>query len=101
MLTKSIVMIVNEVKCIFMYLNLMTVWLFKHCCTDGEQGWKSHGEKALCVVLIDRRDSYRGQSMEGDSGIFGMCNKCLISSTSVLALVCVQINDGFQFIGFK
>ena len=33
-----------------------------------------------------------GQSMEGGSGIFGMCNKCLISSTSVLASVCVEIN---------
>ena len=30
-----------------------------------------------------------GQSMEIGSGIFGMCNKCLISSTSVLVLVCV------------
>ena len=34
-----------------------------------------------------------GQSMEGGIGIFGMCNNCLISSTSVLALVCVEIND--------
>ena len=34
-----------------------------------------------------------GQSMEGGSGIFGMCNKCLISSTSVLALFCVEINE--------
>ena len=33
------------------------------------------------------------QSMEGGSGIFGMCNNCLISSTSVLALVCVEINE--------
>ena len=34
-----------------------------------------------------------GQSMEGGSGIFGMCNNCLVSSTSVLTLVCVEIND--------
>ena len=33
------------------------------------------------------------QSMEGGSGIFGMCNNYLISSISVLALVCVEIND--------
>ena len=38
-------------------------------------------------------DISQGQSMEGGSGIFGMCNNCLISSTSVLALVCVEIND--------
>ena len=37
--------------------------------------------------------SIGGQSMERGSGIFGMCNNCLISSTSVLALVCVEIND--------
>ena len=35
----------------------------------------------------------QGQSMEGGSGIFGMCNKCLISSTSYLALVCVELNE--------
>ena len=34
-----------------------------------------------------------GQSMEGGSVIFCMCNNCLISSTSVLALVCVEINE--------
>ena len=33
-----------------------------------------------------------GKSMEGGGGIFGMCNKCLFSSTSVLGLVCVEIN---------
>ena len=37
--------------------------------------------------------SIGGQSMEGGSGIFGMCNNFLISSTLVLALVCVEIND--------
>ena len=37
--------------------------------------------------------SIGGQSMEGGSGMFGMCNICLISSTSVLALFCVEIND--------
>ena len=37
--------------------------------------------------------SIGGQSMEGGSGIFGMCNNCLISSTSVIALVYVEIND--------
>ena len=31
--------------------------------------------------------------MEGGGGIFGMFNKCLISSTLVLALVCVEINE--------
>ena len=34
-----------------------------------------------------------GQSIEGASGIFGICNNCLISSTSVLALGCVEINE--------
>ena len=34
-----------------------------------------------------------GQSIEGASGIFGMCNNYLISSTSVLALGCVEINE--------
>ena len=34
-----------------------------------------------------------GRSMEGGSGIFGTCNNYLISSTSVLALVCVEINE--------
>ena len=37
--------------------------------------------------------SIEGKSMEGGSGTFSMCNNCLISSTSVLALVCVEIND--------
>ena len=60
MLEKSIVMIVNEMKCIFMHINFMNAWLFKHFCTCGEQGWKIHGKKAFCVVLIDRGDSYRG-----------------------------------------
>ena len=30
-----------------------------------------------------------GKSMEGGSGMFGMCNNYLISSITVLALVCV------------
>ena len=34
-----------------------------------------------------------GQSIEGASGILGICSNCLISSTSVLALVCVEINE--------
>ena len=34
-----------------------------------------------------------GQSIEGASGIFGICNNYLISSTSVLALVFVEINE--------
>ena len=34
-----------------------------------------------------------GQSIEGASGIFGICNNCLISTTSVLALGCVEINE--------
>ena len=37
--------------------------------------------------------SIGGQSMEGGSGIFGMCNNCLIYSTSVLALFFVEINE--------
>ena len=37
--------------------------------------------------------SIGGQSIEGASGIFGICNNCLIYSTSVLALVCVEINE--------
>ena len=34
-----------------------------------------------------------GQSIEGASGVFGICNNCLISSTLVLALGCVEINE--------
>ena len=59
-LAKFVVMIVDEVKCIFMYLVLMNACFFKHCCTCGEQGWKGHGKKEFCVVLIDRGDAYRG-----------------------------------------
>ena len=33
-----------------------------------------------------------GQSIEGASGVFDICNNYLISSTSVLALVCAEIN---------
>ena len=33
-----------------------------------------------------------GQSIEGSSGVFVICNNCLISSTSVLELGCVEIN---------
>ena len=34
-----------------------------------------------------------GQSIEGASEVFGICNNCLIFSTSVLALGCVEINE--------
>ena len=34
-----------------------------------------------------------GQSIEGASGLFGIFNNFLISSTSVLALGCVEINE--------
>ena len=34
-----------------------------------------------------------GQSMEGGSGIFGMCNNYLISSTLVLEFVCIEIKE--------
>ena len=34
-----------------------------------------------------------GQSMQGGSGISGVRMKCLISSASVLALFCVEINE--------
>ena len=34
-----------------------------------------------------------GQSIEGGSGVFGICNNFLISSTSVPALGCVEINE--------
>ena len=33
------------------------------------------------------------QSMEGNSGISSVCMKHLISSTSLLALFCVEINE--------
>ena len=32
-----------------------------------------------------------GQSMEGESGLSGMCKKCLISSTSYLEFLCIEI----------
>ena len=37
--------------------------------------------------------SIGGQSIEGASGVFVICNNCLISSTLILALVCVEINE--------
>ena len=33
---KSVVMVVDEVKCILVHLNLMKTWLFEHCNTYGE-----------------------------------------------------------------
>ena len=94
MLPKYVVMIVNEVNFIFVHLNLMNVWLCKHCCTYGEQGWKSHGKKDLCGVLIDREYVYRGgELMDGGSGVFGVRMKCLTSSTLVLALFSVELNE--------
>ena len=34
-----------------------------------------------------------GQSIEGGNGVFGVCNNCLISSTSILELGGVEINE--------
>ena len=34
-----------------------------------------------------------GQSIEGASGVFGICNNCLIYSTSILSLGYVEINE--------
>ena len=55
--------------------------------------WEKKLKNTWKEGLIIGNISIGGQSMEGGSGIFGMCNNYLISSTSVLALVCVEIND--------
>ena len=74
-LYKSIVMIVNEVKCIFMHLNLMNAWLFKPCNTCGPVGnkvGKSIEKIPSMLYSLIRELSIGGQSMEGDSGLSGM-----------------------------
>ena len=59
----------------------------------GNKVGKSMETRPLVLYSLIGDIYIGGQSMEGGSGIFGMCNNCLISSTSVLALVCVEIND--------
>ena len=76
-----------------MHINLMNAWLFKHCCTYGEKVGKSMEISPSVLYSLIGEMPIGGQSMEAGSGIFGMCNNCLISSTSILALVCVEINE--------
>ena len=93
MLAKSIVMIVNEVKCIFVHFNFMNAWLFRHSAHVGNKVGKTMEIRPSVLYSLIGEMHIGVQSMEGGSGIFGMCNKCLISSTSVLTLVCVEINE--------
>ena len=59
----------------------------------GKKVGKSMERSPYVLYSLIGDISIRGKSMEGGSGIFVMCNNCLISSTSILALVCVEIND--------
>ena len=59
----------------------------------GNKVGKSMERRPYVLYSLIGGISIGGQSMEGGSGIFGMCNNCLISSTSVIALVCVEINE--------
>ena len=54
---------------------------------------KSMERRTVVLYSLIGDISIGGQSMEGGSGIFCMCNNYIISSTSVLALVCVEINE--------
>ena len=58
----------------------------------GNKVGKSMERRPSVLYLLIGDISIGGQSMEGGSGIFGMCNNCLIYSTSFLTLVCVEIN---------
>ena len=60
----------------------------------GNKAGKTMERRPFLLYSLIREIPIGGQSMEGGSGIFGMCNNCLISSTPVLELVCVEINDG-------
>ena len=59
----------------------------------GNKVGKTMERRPFVLYSLIRNISIGGQSMEGGSGIFGMCNNCLIYSTLVLALVYVEIND--------
>ena len=59
----------------------------------GNKVGKSMERRTSMLYSLIGEISIGGKSMEGGSGIFGMCNNCLIYSTSVIALVCVEIND--------
>ena len=59
----------------------------------GNKVGKAMERRASMLYSLIGDISIGAQSMEGHSGIFGMCNNCLISSTSVLALACVEINE--------
>ena len=59
----------------------------------GNKVGKAIERSPSMLYSLIRDISIGGQSMEGGGGIFGMCNNYLIYSTSVLALVCVEINE--------
>ena len=52
----------------------------------GNKFGKSMERRPSVLYSLIGDISIGGQSMEGGSGIFGMCNNCLISLTSVLSL---------------
>ena len=94
MLAKSVVMIVNEVKCIFVHLNFMNAWFFLSIVAPvGNKVGKAMERRPFVLYSLIGKMPIVGKSMEGGSGIFGMCNKCLIYSTLVLTLFCVEINE--------
>ena len=59
----------------------------------GNKVGKSMERSPSMLYSLIRDISIGGQSVEGGGGIFGMCNNYLISSTSVLPLVCVEIKE--------
>ena len=59
----------------------------------GNQVGKSMERRRYVLYSLIRDIPIGGKSMEGSSGMSGVRKKRLISSTSVLALVCVEIND--------
>ena len=81
MLAKSVVMIVNEVKCIFMHGCLSIA------APVGNKVGKAIERRPSMLYLLIGEMPIGGQSMEGGSGISGMRKKRLISSSSVLEFI--------------
>ena len=59
----------------------------------GNKVGKTMERSASMLYELIAKITIGGELMEGGSGIFGMCNNYLIYSTSILALVCVEINE--------
>ena len=62
----------------------------------GNKVGKSVERRPYVLYSLIREMPIGVQSMEAGSGIFKLCNNCLISSTSVEELVCVEINEDYN-----